>query len=163
VIHVTKIAEHSEERKLSESVRACLDKIEEAPRPAIFSTDEFLRSLDKQEWRDWRAYSRHCDRIWSRLPEPPERPRASRNNLPQERIADPGGIVRAEAEPRSIRARWPAEFEDGARCGLTGNTKGPREPGGYPKGFHGWPLDRRNTWFAGFNKGNSDRKGAQDD
>ena len=34
---------------------------------------------------------------------------------------------------------------------------GEREPGGYPRGFHAWPLDRRNSWFAGFNVGFHDR------
>jgi hypothetical protein len=62
-----------------------------------------------------------------------------------------------EAERAAIRKQWPTEFDDGARCGFSWQFKGPREPGGYPKGFHGWPLARRNAWYAGFNKGNSDR------
>jgi hypothetical protein len=24
---------------------------------------------------------------------------------------------------------------------------------GYPRGFHQWPLDRRNAWYAAFNLG----------
>jgi hypothetical protein len=65
--------------------------------------------------------------------------------------------VSAEYERATIRAEWPAEFDDGARCGFLGRLESPREPGGYPLGFHGWPLARRNAWFAGFNKGNCDR------
>ena len=63
----------------------------------------------------------------------------------------------AEYERVTIRAEWPAEFNDGARCGFLGRLESPREPGGYPIGFHGWPLARRNAWFAGSNKGNCDR------
>ena len=65
--------------------------------------------------------------------------------------------VSAEYERATIRAEWPAEFDDGARCGFLGRLESPHEPGGYPLGFHGWPLARRNAWFAGFNKGNCDR------
>jgi hypothetical protein len=65
--------------------------------------------------------------------------------------------VSAEYERATIRAEWPAEFDDGARCGFLGRLESPREPSGHPLGFHGWPLARRNAWFAGFNKGNCDR------
>jgi hypothetical protein len=60
-------------------------------------------------------------------------------------------------ERRTIRKQWPAEFDDGIVCGLTGKAEGDREPGGYPKGFHAWPLERRNAWFAGFNLGHAKR------
>ena len=63
----------------------------------------------------------------------------------------------AERERKAIRARWPDEFRDGARCGLTQKYEGEREPGGYPEGFHGWPLDRRNSWFSGYNYGRNQR------
>jgi hypothetical protein len=74
----------------------------------------------------------------------------------------------AETERAAIRKQWAAEFDDGARCGFSQKFDGPRELGGYPKGFHAWPLARRNAWYAGFNKGNSDRRrsdeeGAADD
>ena len=59
----------------------------------------------------------------------------------------------ADRERAAIRARWPDEFRDGARCGLSQKYEGPREAGGYPKGFHTRPLDRRNSWFAGYNYG----------
>jgi hypothetical protein len=59
----------------------------------------------------------------------------------------------ARNERRRLRANWPDEYRDGARCGLTGEYPGDRQRGGYPRGFHGWPLDRRNAWFAGFNQG----------
>jgi hypothetical protein len=61
--------------------------------------------------------------------------------------------VNAENERAAIRKQWQAEFDDGARCGFLQKFEGAREPGGYPKGFHRWPLARRNAWFAGFNKG----------
>jgi hypothetical protein len=64
----------------------------------------------------------------------------------------------AENERAAIRKEWPAEFDDGARCGFLQKFEGAREPGGYPKGFHGWPLARRNAWFAGFNKGSVEKK-----
>lgn len=71
--------------------------------------------------------------------------------------------ARAEAERAAIRAVWPAEFDDGARCGFSGNFDGPRELGGYPRGFHSWPLERRNGWYAGFNKGRCDKERREND
>jgi hypothetical protein len=56
-----------------------------------------------------------------------------------------------------LRERWPAEFRDGARCAFFLRFDGDREKGGYPRGFHSWPLARKNTWFAGFNLGFHDR------
>lgn len=64
----------------------------------------------------------------------------------------------AENERAAIRNQWQAEFDDGARCGFLQKFEGAREPGGYPKGFHGWPLARRNAWFAGFNIGSVDKQ-----
>jgi hypothetical protein len=63
----------------------------------------------------------------------------------------------APAERDALREQWPAEFRDGARCGFLQRYDGDREAGGYPRGFHRWPLDRRNAWFAGFNVGFHDR------
>jgi hypothetical protein len=60
-------------------------------------------------------------------------------------------------EQTAIRARWQAEFDDGARCAYLLKFPGPRAPGGYPIGFSDWPLDRQNAWFAGFNRGFHDR------
>jgi hypothetical protein len=54
---------------------------------------------------------------------------------------------------RALRAKYPSEFDDGARCGATLKYPGDREAGGYPKGFHQWLLEKRNSWFAGFNAG----------
>jgi hypothetical protein len=65
--------------------------------------------------------------------------------------------MNAESERAAIRKQWQREFDDGARCGFSWKFEGPREQGGYPKGFHAWPIGRRNAWYAGFNKGNSDR------
>jgi hypothetical protein len=59
-----------------------------------------------------------------------------------------------------LRQCWRDEFTDGARCAFLRRFDGNREEGGYPRGFHHWPLDRRNAWFAGFNKGRCDRQQA---
>jgi hypothetical protein len=56
-----------------------------------------------------------------------------------------------------LRRQWQDAFDDGARCAFLGEYPGEREPGGYPKGFHLWPLDKRNAWFAGANLGLVDR------
>jgi hypothetical protein len=58
----------------------------------------------------------------------------------------------------ALRDKFPSEFKDGARCGFSRKYEGPREPGGYPKNFHSWPIERRNAWWAGWNKGYSDRE-----
>lgn len=64
-----------------------------------------------------------------------------------------------EAKRQALRARFPALFDDGARMGFRGQPDlGEREPGGYPKGFHQLPLEARNAWFAGWNKGRCDRE-----
>lgn len=42
----------------------------------------------------------------------------------------------AETERAAIRKQWPAEFDDGVRCGLLKKFDGERELGGYAKGFH---------------------------
>jgi hypothetical protein len=55
----------------------------------------------------------------------------------------------AEERERLFRA-YPEEYNDGARRGYTGNKR-------YPRGFHDWPLERRNAWFAGWNVGYCDR------
>jgi len=64
---------------------------------------------------------------------------------------------RDKAEREALRSRWPDEFRDGARCAFLREYPGDREAGGYPRGFHQWPLERRNAWFAGFNVGFHDR------
>jgi hypothetical protein len=56
-----------------------------------------------------------------------------------------------------LQEQWPREWRDGARGAFLAQLAGEREPGGYPRGFHAWPLDRRNAWFAGFNRGYQDR------
>ncbi|MGO9391215.1 hypothetical protein [Rhodoblastus sp.] len=67
-------------------------------------------------------------------------------------------LPHAAAEIGRLRAAWPDEFRDGARCAFLEKYEGERELDGYPKGFHGWPQDRRNAWFAGFNRGLCDRQ-----
>ena len=66
------------------------------------------------------------------------------------------GKDRARADDE-IRARWPSEWKDGARTAFLETFEGEREKGGYPLGFHAWPLDRRNGWFAGYVRGFLDR------
>lgn len=64
----------------------------------------------------------------------------------------------ADAERERLKRAWPDEFADGARCAFFQRYPGRREKGGYPLGFHGWPLERRNAWFAGFNLGRVERQ-----
>ena len=65
----------------------------------------------------------------------------------------------AEAERQARRACSPELFDDGARMGFRGQAdNGEREPGGYPKGFHQLPLEARNAWWSGWNKGRCDRE-----
>jgi hypothetical protein len=82
-------------------------------------------------------------------------------NVPPYRFFDEGRevseIARADRERGAIKAAWPDEFNDGARCAFLQRVDGPREKGGYPLGFHHGPLARRNAWFAGFNLGRCDR------
>jgi hypothetical protein len=70
---------------------------------------------------------------------------------------DAGGNTSAADEVARLCRRWPAEFRDGARCAFLLRFDGDRERGGYPRGFHRWPRDSRNAWFAGFNVGFHDR------
>ena len=65
--------------------------------------------------------------------------------------------MNAGEEVARLRLRWPDEFRDAARSALLLRFDGHRETGGYPCGFHIWPLERRNAWFAGFNRGFHDR------
>jgi hypothetical protein len=62
-------------------------------------------------------------------------------------------------ELTTLRERWSAEYRDGARCAFLQQYEGQRDRGGYPSGFADWPLERRNAWFAGFNRGFHDRLG----
>lgn len=64
----------------------------------------------------------------------------------------------AEAERAQLERAFPEAFHDGVRCGFLKTCPGERELGGYPRGFHAWPLEQRNAWFAGFNVGRVDRQ-----
>jgi hypothetical protein len=70
---------------------------------------------------------------------------------------DAVGNMSAADEVARLSRRWPAEFRDGARSAFLLRFDGDREKGGYPRGFHHWPPDRCNAWFAGFNVGFHDR------
>jgi hypothetical protein len=65
--------------------------------------------------------------------------------------------MNVEDEVARLCHGWSNEFRDGARYGFLLRFDGEREKGGYPLGFHLWPLERRNVWFAGFNRGFHDR------
>jgi hypothetical protein len=81
-------------------------------------------------------------------------------SLESKRVASPrdaAGNTSAADEVAAVSRRWPNEFREGARCGFLRRFVGVREKGGYPRGFHLWPLERRNAWFAGFNRGFLDR------
>jgi len=72
-----------------------------------------------------------------------------------------------DGEPRPIEAihplvdtfaeRYPDEFKHGFLSGLTGKPQQPCDAAGYPVGFHTWPLERRNAWYAARNAGNVER------
>jgi hypothetical protein len=63
----------------------------------------------------------------------------------------------ARDEVKGFEPQSPDEYRDGARCAFLRRFDGVRQEGGYPPGFHHWPLERRNAWFAGFNRGYHDR------
>jgi hypothetical protein len=64
----------------------------------------------------------------------------------------------AAAQRAELCAKFPAEFESGYRYGVTGAVQPPCDAAGYPIGFHTWPLDRRNAWWAGFNLGHVEKE-----
>jgi hypothetical protein len=66
----------------------------------------------------------------------------------------------ADAERARLKRAWPDAFRDGERCGFLQEYPGPREKGGYPRGFHQWPIEKRNSWFCGFNLGFVERQRA---
>ncbi len=65
--------------------------------------------------------------------------------------------MNADDERRRLKRAWPDEWRDGYYCGFSRKFDGEREAGGYPLGFHQWPLARRNAWCAGVNLGRCDR------
>jgi hypothetical protein len=56
-----------------------------------------------------------------------------------------------EERERLWRA-FPGEYRDGLMCGFSRHFPGQRD-GGFPRGFHRWPREKRNAWFAGFDAG----------
>jgi hypothetical protein len=69
----------------------------------------------------------------------------------------PNAAAEAEAERVRLERAWPEAFRDGVRAAYS-VFPADHEPGGYPKGFHSWPLEQRNAYFAGFNVGFHDRR-----
>jgi hypothetical protein len=66
-------------------------------------------------------------------------------------------MISVNAQRAHLQRPWPAEFADGERSAFHQRHDGPRELGGYPKGFNHWPLERRNAWYCGFNFGRIQR------
>ncbi len=68
------------------------------------------------------------------------------------------GRTRAVSQERArLKAAWSDEWRDGLAAELFQKYDGEREVGGFPLGLHGWPLDRKNAWYAGFNYGRCQR------
>jgi hypothetical protein len=65
-----------------------------------------------------------------------------------------------DRERARLKQAWPEAFVDGERCAFLQRFDGRREPGGYPKGFEGWPLERKNSWYCGYNFGLVEREHA---
>jgi hypothetical protein len=63
--------------------------------------------------------------------------------------AEPGT---ARNERRRLKRLHHDAYKDGLLVGA-GIKEGSREPGGYPKGFLQWALEKRNAWWAGANLG----------
>jgi hypothetical protein len=59
----------------------------------------------------------------------------------------------AAAEVKRLADQRQDEFRLGYRFGFRGKADPPCDQAGYPSGFHTWPLDRRNAWFCGHNRG----------
>jgi hypothetical protein len=57
----------------------------------------------------------------------------------------------AEQIRAELRRQFPQEFEHGYRTGYFGEFQ-------FPEEFHTWPLVRKNSWYAGWNLGNSQRQ-----
>jgi hypothetical protein len=62
--------------------------------------------------------------------------------------------LRAEARRAALCAKFPDEFEHGYRTGYLGENQPPCDAAGYMIGHHTWPLERKNSWFTGWNLGN---------
>lgn len=56
-------------------------------------------------------------------------------------------------EVSRVEVAFPDEFRHGFRAAFLQKSDEPCDKGGYPPGFHTWPLDRRNAWWCGFNSG----------
>jgi hypothetical protein len=105
-------------------------------------------------WRDartpeLRAHLRLIYPFLKNEPNPPPR-REDRRTEDDDKVA-------AERKREAMRSRWPEEFRLGYRFGRFGKADPPCDRAGYPQGFHGWPLDRRNAWWCGLNRGWVDR------
>jgi hypothetical protein len=72
--------------------------------------------------------------------------------------ADRASLSSVEREIERLAARWPDEYRLGYRFGCRRKADPPCDAAGYPKGFHKWPLDRHNAWWAGWSRGHQARQ-----
>jgi hypothetical protein len=132
-----------------------VDRAESKGNASETPNDAHARAL----WRDARTpeLRAHLTKLYPHLfagvPDPKPQPWTPPVSPP-----DPANASRVSASRKQLKAAWPDEFSDGARCGYSQKYEGERERGGYPKGFHDWLLDRRNAWFAGYNYGRGKRQ-----
>jgi hypothetical protein len=113
----------------------------------------------RELWRDartpeLRALLRQVYPFLKNEPVPPPKPEQIPNGPDEDE-------ERADARRWRLKRAWPDEFADGERCAFHRRFNGKRERGGYPLGFHRWPLDRRNAWFAGYTFGRIERRRAE--
>jgi hypothetical protein len=62
---------------------------------------------------------------------------------------------KTRAARERIRAEFADEYDAGARAGFTKSSR-------YPQGFHSWPPERRDAFYAGYNAGRCDRLNTND-
>jgi hypothetical protein len=79
--------------------------------------------------------------------------KADRNSSPGYRGGCATTAGQAQATRAEYREKFPQEVEHGFLSGFTGEFQQPCDAAGYPPGFHSWPLERRNAWWAGANLG----------
>jgi hypothetical protein len=120
--------------------------------------DTAIEAKARTLWKDARTpeLRAHLRLIYPNLFEHVKDPKPRQAPV-EKRPSDPEREAKANAARARIKGNFPDEFADGERCGLFQKFEGSREPGGYPKGFHQWPIPRRNAWWAGYNLGRSER------
>jgi hypothetical protein len=124
---------------------------------------------DEAERAEWRKFSKQWDRDSARfdreaadaqraMKPTTAKPASSEARPMKPKPKPPAPSKKTEADRDALRAKFPDEFEHGYRTGYLGENQPPCDAAGYPIGFHTWPLDRKNTWYAGFNLGYTERE-----